>query len=758
MATPGLLEASARPQQSAEEAALCACNICGGTDFGHGPSRRLSVSGRLPHCLRCSSLERHRIAHRIVAALAPFHTNGKKLLQFSPDPAITPSWFEEMVVSVWGGDNSVDMQNIALPAGRYDWVYSSHVLNHVPDPSAALREMLRLVGSKGVVLLSVGGTVTKYENASSERMFGPDRQYVVYGSQFADDILAVLPQVAVLELIAVDASTGSIDSLYLYSQDEQNLHAMARRAAAQNIHGRVFTLRDAPRSDAERASHLLSAPLSPCNICGGRAFDVGPNGRTAANNRLPLCEGCFSLERHRIAQQILRTLKLELSGRRLLQFDRHLRADDLGVAESTLVAVGTDPDLNPMALDVPAARFDWLYSSHLLNNVVDCKAALREMFRVVGSGIVVASVGRRTLPAGELSGGASAPRVFSENFADEVRAMVTDARVIEVSAADPSTGTSDVLYFCSTDERALAHVAGVLASQGMAVVRQPFTAPINVQHRPKGIKPEGGSVIDRLWQELQDELHSWGSLDVGPTFWLRDDDAGPCPPSLVSLVRLCEQEAVPLALAAIPTRIQPDLVELVRGSSHLTVLPHGFDHRNHSSIKQASEFPVQRDLSQARRQIADGWTILQRAFGQIARPIFVPPWGTCSLEVRRLLPELGIIGFSGSPVGAFQPDQLWRRGSPRNAEGLLVANAQVAVNRRSADASSLFPAARILAFMTRLVRSIRTQGDDRGEPIGIMTHDWGVDAEVEDFMKRLFETTRRANAQWITAAQAFGLD
>lgn len=229
-------------------------------------------------CKTCKSLERHRITRRVFDQVRAY-LEGKRCLQFSPDPAVDRRWFSELTTSVWEGENSLDMQAIALPTGRYDWIYSSHVLNSVPDQAAALREMLRVVGDRGIVVLCVGGTVFNYKTRPSGKSFGRDHQFVLYGTEFADDIQAVLPEVSVVEFVAVDPCTTSLDSIYFYSRAEQPLREMAKLAAADNIHVRVFpprrpqlaavqarqvvpTEEPAVRSSAAEANSVLVRPIA----------------------------------------------------------------------------------------------------------------------------------------------------------------------------------------------------------------------------------------------------------------------------------------------------------------------------------------------------------------------------------------------------------------------------------------------------------------------------------------------------------------
>jgi hypothetical protein len=258
------------------------CNVCGGTSFGRGPSDRLAITRRLPSCQTCQSLERHRVARRVFDRLHKYFS-GKRCLQFSPDPAIDERWFSELTTSIWEGENSLDMQAIALAGGRYDWIYSSHVLNSVPDQAAALREMLRVVGDQGFVVLCVGGTVFNYKTRPSGRSFGRDHQFVLYGTEFADDIQSVLPDVSVVEFVAVDPCTASLDSIYFYSRAEQPLREMAALAASDNIHVRVFSPR-APQSStaAETAAAAAETAAAAAETAAAAAETAAAAAETAA--------------------------------------------------------------------------------------------------------------------------------------------------------------------------------------------------------------------------------------------------------------------------------------------------------------------------------------------------------------------------------------------------------------------------------------------------------------------------------------------
>lgn len=130
------------------------CNLCGGTRFGPGYGGRLSPKGLSVACLDCGSAERHRVVHAMYEALAPW-TARLRALQFAPDRTLRPEKFSELVFSTYNGENSMDMMNTGLADGSFDLLASNHVLEHVRDDRAAIREMLRVVGEEGIVHICV---------------------------------------------------------------------------------------------------------------------------------------------------------------------------------------------------------------------------------------------------------------------------------------------------------------------------------------------------------------------------------------------------------------------------------------------------------------------------------------------------------------------------------------------------------------------------------------------------------------------------
>lgn len=114
-------------------------------------------------CPVCGALERHRL-FRIVAGERTDLFDGKKkrLLHIAPEEAI-----EQLVRGLSGVEYlsadledpramvRMDITDIDYPAGSFDVILCSHVLEHVPDDRKGLREFYRVLSPTGWALIQI---------------------------------------------------------------------------------------------------------------------------------------------------------------------------------------------------------------------------------------------------------------------------------------------------------------------------------------------------------------------------------------------------------------------------------------------------------------------------------------------------------------------------------------------------------------------------------------------------------------------------
>jgi SAM-dependent methyltransferase len=170
------------------------CPCCGGR-FRRMSRRRISGWGGI--CPRCRSHARHRA---IALLLARGELPGRRILHFAPEPLFDPVFarltgIERVTADLHApADLRLDVSNIDLPDSSFDLILCSHVLEHVPDDGAAMRELRRVVTDGGLVLVLVPyrPAVTTYEDPSIttplDRMvaFGQQDHVRIYGTDLPD--------------------------------------------------------------------------------------------------------------------------------------------------------------------------------------------------------------------------------------------------------------------------------------------------------------------------------------------------------------------------------------------------------------------------------------------------------------------------------------------------------------------------------------------------------------------------------------------
>ena len=138
-----------------------ACPVCGYV----GPFMDLAPpSGLRRHaqCPNCNALERHRIQYLVVNDLIRgMNTASLRMLHFAPEPFFREFFsqrfgqYETADLSMEGVDHHVDLQKLPFADGTYDFVFASHVLEHIPDDGKAISEIRRVLKPGGIAILPV---------------------------------------------------------------------------------------------------------------------------------------------------------------------------------------------------------------------------------------------------------------------------------------------------------------------------------------------------------------------------------------------------------------------------------------------------------------------------------------------------------------------------------------------------------------------------------------------------------------------------
>lgn len=250
------------------------------------------------------------------------------------------------------------------------------------------------------------------------------------------------------------------------------------------------------------------------------------------------------------------------------------------------------------------------------------------------------------------------------------------------------------------------------------------------------------------WARLDAELAAWRQAGRAATLWWRDDDAGDATPALRRLVALAEVHAVPLALATVPAWATPALAAAVKeAGAPVSVLQHGYAHANHAPAGEKKfELGPERPAPVVVAELAQGWQILEAAFGAQFVPVMVPPWNRMAPYLPPYLAELRYGGVS----------QFGPRARRLPARGLVQANTHVDIVHWKGPAPRFAGEAKLVDEFVRHLAARRSGAADAGEPTGLLTHHAAHDEACWAFLETLFRRLAgRAAVQWLAAPRVF---
>ena len=192
------------------------CNLCGGKEFGSGPNGRMSDSEMAPCCRKCGSLERQRILRRVFQALPIGFLDWRRGLQFSPDTSIDARRFRNYEVSVYGGENSLDIQKINRKDDSYDFVTLNHVLEFIPDDRKAFNELVRVLSPRGILQICFSAPMSREISQDFDIPFGPHEAWHLYGRDLAKRFDCNALGLTVLAIEEADPCTGTREIVHLF--------------------------------------------------------------------------------------------------------------------------------------------------------------------------------------------------------------------------------------------------------------------------------------------------------------------------------------------------------------------------------------------------------------------------------------------------------------------------------------------------------------------------------------------------------------
>ena len=169
--------------------------------YGYGNQRNNVLS---PSTL---SLERHRLLWIYLQNETDFFTAKKKVLHFAPEQAFYKLFRNQKNLEYTTtdllsplADVKADICNLPFKDNEYDVILCNHVLEHIPDDTKAMQELLRVLKPGGMAILQIPQDLNRDKTFADDsivdqkeraKIFGQYDHVRIYGRDYFDKLRSV---------------------------------------------------------------------------------------------------------------------------------------------------------------------------------------------------------------------------------------------------------------------------------------------------------------------------------------------------------------------------------------------------------------------------------------------------------------------------------------------------------------------------------------------------------------------------------------
>ena len=157
------------------------CPCCGWKGRQFNDYHEIGYSIRKVWCPQCESLPRHRYLHFWLTREFKLQNKSGMALVFAPEKAMADVWTTAPRLRVYrtdkettrGIDTQADIKHLPLRSNSVDLIWCHHVLEHVDDDGAAIRELHRVLCPRSgelIVSVPMGSAPTTREYGFADPM------------------------------------------------------------------------------------------------------------------------------------------------------------------------------------------------------------------------------------------------------------------------------------------------------------------------------------------------------------------------------------------------------------------------------------------------------------------------------------------------------------------------------------------------------------------------------------------------------------
>lgn len=146
-------------------------------------------------CIRCGSLERHRVVWKFLREETKLFKQQTVLLHVAPETQFYKEFSVAANISyhpidlqpdkyVYGSKTKgMDVTDLKYPDAYFDVVICNHVLEHIPDDKKAMQEIFRVLKKGGWAILNVPADLSRKETYEDFSITEPEQRKLVFGQQ-----------------------------------------------------------------------------------------------------------------------------------------------------------------------------------------------------------------------------------------------------------------------------------------------------------------------------------------------------------------------------------------------------------------------------------------------------------------------------------------------------------------------------------------------------------------------------------------------
>ncbi|WP_108868137.1 class I SAM-dependent methyltransferase [Aquimarina aquimarini] len=169
--------------------------------YGYGTQRDNVLS---PSTL---SLERHRLLWLFLKNETDFFTSPAQVLHFAPEQAFYKKFrnlknlkYTTTDLNSPLADIKADICNLPFEDNKYDIIFCNHVLEHIPDDTKAMQELLRVLKPGGMAILQIPQDLSRATTFEDDtitdrkeraRIFGQYDHVRVYGRDYFEKLRSI---------------------------------------------------------------------------------------------------------------------------------------------------------------------------------------------------------------------------------------------------------------------------------------------------------------------------------------------------------------------------------------------------------------------------------------------------------------------------------------------------------------------------------------------------------------------------------------